>query len=189
MVNERGFERAEILQHMGWIGIVAGISGNLFGGIGSDWFTRKTGLGRPMFLFWIMLALAPVSIGFRVSAPDSIFFWAGIFFGFFQIGAFYGPTFATLQELVPPQIRSTIVAFNILLLNLVGVALGITVAGIVVDVLIARGVEQPYSVVLLAFVFISLLAIPCFLVAGLRFKRDKAALYRSMNAKLDDESA
>ena len=119
-VQERGFDRAIIAQYAGWIGITGGILGNLFGGIGSDWFARKTGLGRPMFLFWVMLILAPINIAYRLVPPDSLWFWAGIFFGYFQLGAFYGPTFSTVQELVPTQVRATIVAFYLLLLNLIG---------------------------------------------------------------------
>ena len=56
-VQERGFARAEIAQYTGYIVVVFGIIGNLFGGIGSDWFTEKFNLGRPMFLFWLLLFL------------------------------------------------------------------------------------------------------------------------------------
>ena len=85
-VNERGFERAEIAQITGWIGICAGMAGNLFGGLGGDWFLRKTGIGRPMFLFWIMLILAPINVAYRLVEPDSIWFWVGVAVGFFQLG-------------------------------------------------------------------------------------------------------
>ena len=179
-VQERGFDRAEIAQYAGWIGISGGILGNLFGGIGSDWFTRRTGLGRPMFLFWIMLILAPVNIAYRLVDPDSVWFWLGLFFGYFQLGAFYGPTFSTIQELVPPQVRATVVAFYILLLNLIGVGFGVTFAGIAIDQLIAQGVEQPYTIALIGFTIVSFICIPCFLIAGQRFKRDKAQLYKTL---------
>ena len=69
--------------------------------------------------------------------------------GSFQVGCFYGPTFSTVQELVPPHIRATVVAFLILFLNLAGLGFGITAGGFVVDHLIATGVDQPYSKMLL----------------------------------------
>jgi MFS family permease len=181
-VEERGFERAEIAQITGWIGIVGGIMGNLFGGLGGDWFLRKTGVGRPMFLFWIMLALAPVNVAYRLVDPDTIWFWAGVFTGFFQLGCFYGPTFATVQELVPPQIRGTVVALYILLLNMAGVAIGVSAAGIYVDWLISQGNEQPYTIALLWFTVISFLAIPLFFFAGRRYDRDREALFQKMTA-------
>jgi MFS family permease len=179
-VQERGFDRAVIAQYAGWIGISGGILGNLFGGIGSDWFTRRTGLGRPMFLFWIMLILAPLNIAYRLVDPGSSWFWIGLFCGYFQLGAFYGPTFSTIQELVPPQVRATVVAFYILLLNLIGVGFGVTFAGIAIDQLIAQGIEQPYTIALLGFTMVSFICIPCFLIAGKRFKRDKAQLYENL---------
>lgn len=182
-VQERGFERAEIAQITGWIGIVAGLLGNLFGGIGGDRFLRRTGLGRPMFLFWIMLALAPFSIAYRLVPPDTIWFWLGVFIGFFQLGCFYGPTFSTVQELVPPQIRATVVALYILLLNMAGVAIGVSAAGVYVDWLIARGHEAPYTSALLWFTVISLTAIPLFFMAGRRYEKDKARLFAAVQAE------
>lgn len=176
-VQERGFEIAEIAQMTGWIALVGGILGTLFGGFGSDWFMRKTGLGRPVFLCIILISLAPFSLGLRLGAGDSIWIPLGLFFGIFQIGAFYGPTFATVQELVPATVRSTVVAFYILLMNLVGVGLGVTLGGVAIDAMIAQGVSEPYSKTLLMFTLFSFLAIPCFLFAGLRFERDKARLY------------
>lgn len=181
-VEERGFDKAEIAQITGWIGIVAGVLGNLFGGLGGDWFLRKTGMGRPMFLFWIMLLLAPVNIAYRLVPPDTLWFWLGVFVGFFQLGCFYGPTFSTVQELVPPQIRATVVALYLLLLNMAGVAIGVSAAGIYVDWLMARGSESPYTSALLWFTVISLTAIPLFYLAGRRFEQDRARLFEKMQS-------
>lgn len=173
-VQERGFERGEIARISGWIGMVAGVLGNLFGGWGGDWWQRRFGSGRPIFLFWVLLVLAPVTIAFRLVPPDSVFFFGGLFFAFFGLGAFYGPTFSTVQELAPARIRATIVAFYILMLNLVGLGLGITAGGFVIDVLQARGVAQPYTWTLVGFTLLSQLAIPLFWLAGRRFAEDKA---------------
>ena len=179
-VNERGFDRTEIAELSGWLAFAGGVAGNLFGGVGGDWFLRKTGMGRPMFLFWIMLILTPISLYYRVVEPTTLFFMFGIFFGYFQLGCFYGPTFATVQELVPPQIRGTVVAFYILSLNFFGLGLGVTGGGIVVDWMIAEGIAEPYTMTLLAFTALSLIAIPLFYFAGQRFERDREALYASM---------
>ncbi len=176
-VQERGFERAEIAVMTGWIGMSAGILGNLFGGIGGDWFLRRTGMGRPMFLFWIMLLLAPLNIAYRLVDPDTVWFWIGVFVGFFQLGCFYGPTFSTVQELVPPQIRATVVAVYILLLNLVGLGFGITAGGIAIDLFAEAGVEQPYTWTLVVFTGLSLLSIPLFFLAGRRFNDDRNRLF------------
>ena len=176
-VQERGFERAEIARMTGWISMVAGVLGNLFGGLGSDALQRRTGMGRATFLFWIMLILAPINLVYRLVPPDSIWFWVGVFFGMFQLGSFYGPTFSAVQELVPPQIRATVVAFYILTLNLVGLGIGITAGGFLIDYLIAQAVPQPYTWTLVAFTVLSMLCIPLFYIAGRRFQMDRERLY------------
>jgi len=178
-VQERAFDRTEIAEATAWLGFFGGILGNLFGGAGGDVFLRKTGMGRPMFLFWILLVLAPIGIAYRLVDPGSIWFWAGVFFGYFQLGCFYGATFSTVQELVPPRIRGTVVAFYILALNFVGLGIGVTAGGVVIDYLKAAGNIEPYTWTLLAFTLISMLAIPLFYYAGRRFDRDREALYAS----------
>jgi len=182
-VHERGFERAQIAQLTGWIGMIAGVLGNLFGGAAGDWWLRRTGSGRATFLFWLMLALAPLNLAYRLVPADSPFFWIGIFSGFFGLGAFYGPTFSTVQELVPPNIRATVVAFYILMLNLIGLGFGITAGGWAIDVMIARGVAQPYTWTLFAFTVLSQSAAPLFFLAGRRFRGDRERLFAAAAAK------
>lgn len=179
-VSELGFDKAEIAQKTGWIGMIGGILGNLFGGWGGDWFQRRTGQGRPLFLFWIGLAAAPFGIAYRLSTGDSVWFWLGVFLGFFQLGAFYGPTFATVQELSPPTIRATVVAFYILMLNLIGLGIGITAGGFMADRLTASGHATPYGTTLLVFTVISLAATPLFFLAGRRFEKDRDRLYAEL---------
>jgi MFS family permease len=93
-----------------------------------------------------------------------------------QIGAFFGPTFATIQDLVPTAVRSTIIAFAIMAMNVVGMGLGITLTGIAIDALIERGFEQPYTIVLATLQVFSFISMPCFLYAGLRYQQDREAL-------------
>ena len=181
-VQERGFEKAQIAQWTGWIGLVGGVLGNLFGGIGGDRFLLRTGLGRPMFLFWITVVFAPFAIAFRLVDGDSIWFWVGIFVGFFQLGCFFGPTFSTVQELVPSNIRATVVAFYILLLNFIGLGVGITAGGIVIDWLITLGVAQPYTWTLLAFTLLSMAGAPLYYFAGRRYENDRRRLFAAAEA-------
>ena len=176
LVQERGFERAQIAQLTGWVGLVGGVLGNLFGGLGSDRLLARTGLGRPLFLFWITLVFAPFGIAYRLVDGDSIWFWVGVFIGFFQLGCFYGPTFSTVQELVPPNIRATVVAFYILLLNFIGLGVGITGGGVAIDLLMAYGVAEPYTWTLLAFTLASLGAAPLYYFAGRRYQGDRRRL-------------
>jgi predicted MFS family arabinose efflux permease len=45
----------------------------------------------------------------------------------------YGPIFATVADLAPPQIRSTALAFMILLLNMLGTGSGAWITGLLGD--------------------------------------------------------
>ncbi len=178
-VEERGFERNEIAQITGIIAVFAGLGGVLFGGLVSDWWQEKTNQGRPIFLFWLSILLLPIGIIYRFVDPNSIIFWIGVVLGYFQLGCFYGPTFSTVQELVPEKIRATVVAFYILCINLIGLTIGSLGAGIMIDVMQGQLMYEPYTWTLFAFSIIGSLAIPCYFIAGKRYAGDKLKLENS----------
>jgi MFS transporter, Spinster family, sphingosine-1-phosphate transporter len=176
LVQERGFERAEIAKLTGLLTVVGGIAGNLFGGFAGDWWQKHTNSGRPMLLFWLFLALAPLNILYRIVPADSAFLYIGVAVGIFQLAAFYGPTYSTAQELAPDGARATIISFYVLCINGIGLGVGISGAGFMVDMLRNAGSAEPYSQMLLAFTLLSLFALPSFFLAGRWFKRDKLRL-------------
>ena len=175
-VQERGFDRDEIAKLTGMMGLSGGLIGTFIGGVGSDWFTQKTGYGRLVFLFFVLLFCAPFMIAYRLAPGDSIWIPIGLFLGMFQIGSFFGPFFASIQGLIPPEVRSTVIAFSILLMNVIGMGIGITVTGISVDLMISYGINEPYSLTLICFTLFSFIAMPCFLFAGLRYNHDREKL-------------
>ena len=176
LVQERGFERSEIAQLVGWIGVFAGLTGNLIGGILSDWWQENTSQGRPMFLFWLALLTLPIGIFYRFVEPGTLIFWTGIVIGYFQLGCFFGPTFSTVQELVPEHIKATVVAFYILTLNLIGLTIGSLGGGFCADLLRSSGYAEPYTMMLVIFSIISIISIPCYYLAGIKYKEDKRTL-------------
>ena len=179
LVQERGFERSQIAQLVGWIGVFAGLSGNLIGGILSDWWQENTNQGRPMFLFWLALLTLPVGIFYRFVEPGSTIFWIGIIIGYFQLGCFFGPTFSTVQELVPENIKATVVSFYILTLNLIGLTIGSLGGGFCADILRSSGYDEPYTIMLVIFSIISIVSIPCYYLAVTKYKEDKLTLEKT----------
>lgn len=175
-VEERGYERAEIAKLTGFITVVAGVAGSLFGGFAGDWWYRTRNSGRAMLLFWMFLALAPLTLAFRIVPADSLLFVPGIGVGIFLLCAFYGPSVSTIQELAPPSARATLVAFNILCVNAIGLGIGITATGALIDVFRSAGDPQPYSSAALTMSLVSMLALPAFYLAGHWFHRDRARL-------------
>lgn len=175
-VAERGFERAEIARLAGYITVVAGVAGNLCGGFIGDWWQRHMKSGRPMMLAWLMLVLIPMAFVYRLASPGTPIFFIGMGIGVFQLAAFYGPTFSTVQDLAPPSARATVTAFYILCLNVIGLGVGITGAGWAVDHFRNAGVAEPYTASILVFLAASTLAIPSFFLAGRWSKRDRARI-------------
>ena len=176
LVQERGYERSEIAQLVGWIGVFAGLTGNLVGGILSDWWQENTDQGRPMFLFWLALITLPIGIFYRFVEPGTFVFWTGIVIGYFQLGCFFGPTFSTVQELVPENIKATVVSFYILTLNLIGLTIGSLGGGLCADILRSSSYAEPYTIMLVIFSIISVISIPCYYLAGKKYKADKLTL-------------
>ena len=179
-VEERGFGRTEIAELTGWMALVGGVIGNLFGGIGGDYFMKKTGIGRLMFLFWVTLFLMPVTLTFRIVDPSSPIFMFCMFMHFFQFGCIYGPVFGTIQELVPPQIRGTVTAIALLFINVLGIGLGVSAGGFFVDWLTANEFNNPYTISMVTFNIISFVTIPLFFFAGRRFAQDKETLAKNL---------
>ena len=181
LVQERGYERSQIAQLVGWIGVFAGLTGNLIGGLLSDWWQENTSQGRPMFLFWLALLTLPIGIFYRFVEPGTFVFWLGIVIGYFQLGCFFGPTFSTVQELVPENIKATVVSFYILTLNLIGLTIGSLGGGFCADLLRSFGYEEPYTLMLVIFSIISIISIPCYYLAGTKYKKDKKNLEEVFN--------
>ena len=166
LVEDKGFDRAEILIISGTIGLPAGILGIFFGGIGSDYYTKVTGKGRQMFLFWCLLIFTPFILLYRLTDDTGIIFFSMMFLGFFQWGCLYGPITSSIQELAPEKNKALVLAYYLFLTNLIGIGLSTTAAGIMTDILIANNVENPYSITLLAFQLLAALCLPAFYLAG-----------------------
>ena len=129
-----------------------------------------------MFMFWITLFIMPVMLAYRLIDPASPLFLVCVFMAFFQLGCLFGPVFGTVQELVPPQIRGTVTAVVLLMINVIGIGFGVTSSGLFVDWLIANEIDSPYTTSMVFFTGISFLSIPLFFFAGRRFDQDRQAL-------------
>ena len=170
LVNDKGFDRAEILLITGAIGLPAGILGNLFGGIGSDYYVKKTGNGRQLFLFWCLLIFTPFILFYRLTTDTSTLFFSLMFLGFFQWGTFYGPITSAVQEMAPEKHKALVLAYYIFMVNLVGLGFSTTMAGVMIDALIVYGIEKPYSITILTFQLLAIFSLPALYIAGKNYK-------------------
>ena len=110
-VADKGFNPNTFGQINGWIFVVFGVLGSLFGGIASDWALKTYNLPRTWFLLILTVLLIPLAFT-RYLETDNFLFWVGICSSAFSLGCFYGPIFAVIQELVPSSIKGTVVALT-----------------------------------------------------------------------------
>ena len=176
-VQERGFERAYIAETTGWIAVAAGVLGNLFGGMGGDWWQKRTGQGRATFpvLDSPRVGALQRALSHRGSGHDLV-----LARGLRRVL----PARSVLRthlRLCPgagaatdSRHRSSLLHPNV---ELVGLGFGITAGGICIDWMLEAGVDQPYTWTLVVFTVISLLAMPLFFLAGRRFTADRDRLF------------
>lgn len=183
LVRERGFEASEIATLYGILFIIFGTIGTLLGGVLGDWYHARYKGGRVRMLAFLMLALAPLLLGYRLVDPSSSFFYIGMCTGFFLMSAFYGPAFSTIQDLSPARMRARMTAILLIACNLIGLGLGAFITGLVSDLLQGAAVENSLTWSLLASDLISLFAIPSFVWASVYIAKPQCISSSLRNAK------
>jgi len=166
LVRERGFETSEIATLYGILFIIFGTLGTLLGGFLGDWYHARYKGGRVRFLAFLMLALTPLLLGYRLVEPSSPFFYVGMCTGFFLMSAFYGPAFSSIQDLSPARMRARMTAILLVACNLIGLGLGAVITGVMSDLLQGAAVANSLTWSLLTADILSLLTIPTFLLAS-----------------------
>ena len=134
LVQERGFKYADAAFSAGIVAVLAGFLGNLAGGVFGDFCERRFRAGR-LWSLVIMTAFFTVPAWiFYSSTPGTPLFYICWFFTSAGTTAWFGPLFSAYQELSPVHTRSTMVAFALLVLNLLGVGPGPLITGMIGDV-------------------------------------------------------
>ena len=108
LVNELGFDWAEIVTIYGMITLGAGTTGSLLGGVLCDWYCRRFDGTRAGFIVIVGAVFAPFMLAFRFVEPGSALFFVCMTSGFLFITTVYGSFFSLLQEVSPLQIRATV---------------------------------------------------------------------------------
>ena len=159
LVEERGFIYSEAAFNAGVIAVFAGFLGNLGGGMFGDFCARRFRAGR-LWSLVIMTAFFTVPAWLLFTIPTKTpLFYVCWFFASAGTTAWFGALFSVYQELSPAHARSTVVAFALLVLNLLGVGPGPLITGMIGD---ARGLTSG----LVISVFITAFAIIPFALAA-----------------------
>ena len=159
LVEERGFAYADAAFRAGIVAVVAGFLGNVAGGWFGDFCEKRFRAGRLWSLVIMTVALAVPAWLFYTITPGTPLFYACWLITSAGTTAWFGPLFSAYQELAPSHTRSTMVAFALLVLNLLGVGPGPLITGIIGD-------RRSLGFGLLASVVITALAVIPFALAA-----------------------
>jgi MFS family permease len=164
LVQERGFPFATAAYTAGFMAVTSGFLGNLAGGWVADWCARRWHGGRSWSLVLLTLFFAPFSAAFFLLPTTSPLFYVCWFISSASTVAYFGPVFSAVQELAPGHVRSSAVAFGLLVLNVVGVGPGPWITGMIGD-------HASLTMGLLSSVGVSTLSVLAFAGAARRWPR------------------
>jgi MFS family permease len=167
LVEERGFSYADAAFRAGVVAVIAGFAGNVGGGMFADWCARRFRSGRLWSLVIMTAFFSVPALVFYTATPGTPLFYGCWLLTSAGTTAWFGPLFSAYQELSPLQTRSTIVAFALLVLNLLGVGPGPLITGMIGDV---RGLGLGYGL-LISLGVTTLAIIPFALAARSEGKR------------------
>jgi MFS family permease len=153
LVEDRGYVFADAALRAGVVAVFAGFFGNLAGGAFGDWCARRSANGHLWSLVAITARFAGSCALFYSLPRSTPAFYAAWFLAAACTSGWFGPLFAAIQELSPAHTRSTIVAFSLLVMNLLGVGPGPLVTGRIGDVRgLSAGLLVSAAVVALAMI-------------------------------------
>jgi len=133
LVAERGFEYSRAALLSGAVILVAGLAGNLGIGAITDRAHRLHPAGRLVALGGVSVVGLLAAAGFYTSAPASWRFYACWLVAQAYLLGWYGSLVAAVHERAPEGRRATVIGFLLLLINLLGVASGPYVTGLIGD--------------------------------------------------------
>lgn len=166
LVQERGLSKQHAQNISGVMFLAGGVAGAMLGGYVSDLMQARWSGGRLYFLAIVYLLGVPAGFAFRLMDPASAAFYPCMFLGSLMVTVGYGPIFACVQDLVPDDVRSTMMAFLIMCMTLFGTSAGNLLVGWLADAFTAASASEPITKAVLLGMTPWLAAIPCFYFAG-----------------------
>ncbi len=149
LVQERGFDAADIARRVGPLQIVFGTLGAAVGGVAGDRLARRFTGGHATVLSLMVLCCVPLMIAALLVPPGSAVLYVGLCAGFFLPLATYGPSLALIQAFSPSHMRATATGLTMMGINVFAIAIGNLAAGALSDHLRSIGAAAPLTTVLL----------------------------------------
>jgi MFS family permease len=133
LVAERGFEYSRAALLSGAVILVGGLAGNLAIGAITDRARQAHPAARLASLGGVSVVGLLAAAGFYTSAPTSWLFYGCWLVAQAYLLGWYGSLVAAVHERAPEGRRATVIGFLLLVINLLGVATGPYVTGLIGD--------------------------------------------------------
>ena len=154
------------------LGLTLGLLAGVASGVGTvvlGHLADKFGLRDARWYAWLPAAEIAISIPFYFAvyfAPSFPLAMAALIVPTVLTNGFAAPTYATVQSIVPPRMRSTASAFLLLIMAIVGMGLGPQAVGVLSDVFRPSTGEDSLRWAMTAVMAVKVLAAWRFYVAG-----------------------
>lgn len=133
LVRERGYEFRQAALIGGGLYALTGTIGNVAGGWWADFCAARWRGGRLWSMAIAQVLLTPATLLFYLSPAGSAAFYTGWVLSGLRATIWFGPLYASVQDLAPAHARATAVAFLMLAINLLGGGPGPWLAGALGD--------------------------------------------------------
>jgi MFS family permease len=117
---------------LGKWGLIAGVSGTLFGGLLADWLRRWWETGRVITIGLGLLSGGPLTV-WLLTIRDPELFQVVFTVAFFCLSWYNGPITAVIFDVVPPRISATVAGAYLLFIHLAGDAIALPLVGMLSD--------------------------------------------------------
>jgi MFS family permease len=113
---------------LGKWGLIAGVTGTLFGGFLADWLRRRYETGRVITVGLGLLLGGPLAV-WLLTIRDPELFKVVFTVAFFCLSWYNGPITAVIFDVVPPRISATVAGAYLLFIHLAGDAIALPLVG------------------------------------------------------------
>ncbi len=165
MMRSHGFTLTEAGVYIGMVAIIASTAGTFFGGVLSDWLGRRDVRWNSWIVALIYTLGLPVSLLAFTTDDTNLAMWL-LPVPVFVAGAYLGPTFAMVQNLVGVRMRALASAILLFIINLIGMGLGPWLTGVLSDFFTADYGQHALRHALFFMGFINIWGIAHYYLAG-----------------------
>ncbi len=133
LMRSHGFSLTEVGFYLGVVALIASTAGTFLGGILADFLGKRDRRWNSWIVAAIYLIAFPVGLLVFTTDDTTLAMWL-LPVPVFAAGAYLGPTFAMVQNLVGVRMRALASAILLFVINLVGMGLGPLVTGQLSDI-------------------------------------------------------